>query len=430
MRQLLVEVPQGKGDTVLEIAEKCKAVNVAQFDAKNQTERLDAVFLHVSNHRVEDLLNNLQEAISEVRVTLVPRGVLALQPPASEAPEQVTNVEKLSAIEVFLAGLQSVGTWTGFLGYAAVSGIVVWIGLFTSSTLLLVAAALLAPFASPAMTAALASARGDLTLLRRSVQRYFGALSTAIVVAWLLSLATGQQIATSMMVNVSELSSVSVLLPLVAGAAGALNLSQSERNSLVSSAATGVVVAAAIAPPAGVVGMASALGRWDLAGDALFILLLQLIGINLTGTLLFRFYTGIAAKDSYYSRGKQWVIVAASVVTVVLLAGFLYWQFSDPPELLRSSRAQRAAAEARQVVDESNLARTVEVNLRFTRPQIEGQNTLLGIIYVQRAEQATQPTEEIRTQLTNAIQQQLQEEFNVTPLIDVNVLEPPAGEGP
>jgi len=52
-------------------------------------------------------------------------------------------------------------------------------------------------------------------------------------------------------VDVSEISSVGALLPLVAGAAGALNQMQAQSNSLVSGTAVGLLVAAALAPPAG-----------------------------------------------------------------------------------------------------------------------------------------------------------------------------------
>jgi uncharacterized membrane protein len=93
---------------------------------------------------------------------------------------------------------------------------------------------------------------------------------------------SGQRIASEQMISTSMISSVTVLLPLVAGAAGALNLSQSDRSSLVSGAATGMLVAASLAPPAGTIGMASAIGEWDLVRTGVFVLLLQLVGINLS----------------------------------------------------------------------------------------------------------------------------------------------------
>lgn len=427
MRQLIIQVPQGQGKAVLDIANSHKGANLAQLAAKGSDEAIDVVMVHISNREVEGFLEQLQD-LPKVHITLIPTGVMALRPPASEAAQQVVNVEERSPIEIFLSGLQSVGSWRGFLAYAALAGVVVWIGLYTNTTYLLVAAMLIAPFAGPAMNTAIATARGDYQLLGRSLLRYFTALIVTIATAWLLSLILRQEIPTSLMLESSQISTVAVLLPLAAGAAGALNLVQSERSSLVSGAATGMLVAASLAPPAGIIGMASALGRWDMVISGLFLLLLQLCGINFSASLLFRLY-GLSTQGTRYQRGKKLVFRSALVMTVIALAGLLTWQFANPPNLERSSRAQRANAEVQKVVEQVGLAKLVESNVRFTRANIQGQNTLLSVVYVQRLPEVTDSNEEIRDRLTKAIQTHLLKQgFNVTPLVDVNVLETPASK--
>jgi uncharacterized hydrophobic protein (TIGR00271 family) len=422
MRQLIIEVPRGCGQRVLDIAKSHNAANVALLEAKGSDEPINLTIVHVSNRQVEKLLADLQD-LPELHITLLPTGVMALKPPASEAPQQVTNVEERSPIEIFLSGLQSVGSWRGFLGYAAVAGFVVWIGLYTNTSYLLVAAMLIAPFAGPAMNTAIATARGDRILLGRSLLRYFAALAVTIVTACLLSLILRQEIPTSLMLDSSQVSAVAVLIPLTAGAAGALNLVQSERSSLVSGAAAGMLVAASLAPPAGIVGMGTALGRWDLVIDALFLLLLQLGGINLSAALLFRIY-GLSTQGTRYQRGQKWVTRLALAITVIALIGLLTWQFSNSPNLERSSRAQQANAEVQKAVEQVGLAQLVESNVRFTRPNIQGQNTLLSVLYVQRKPGVKQSEREISNQIKSAVQKRLKEQgFNVTPLIDVTVLE-------
>lgn len=424
MRQLLVQVPRGCGKNVLDIAKACDGVNLVHFEATGTEKPLDVVIVYVPNQKVEELLGEL-ESLPELHVTLIPRGVIALEPPASEAPQQVKDVEPRSPIEIFLAGLQSVGSWKGFLGYAVAGGVVVWIGLFTNSSYLLVAAMLIAPFAGPAMNTAIATARGDAHLLQRTLLRYFAALATTILVTWALSLILQQEVVTSSMSATSNVSSVAVLLPLIAGAAGALNLVQSERSSLVSGAAVGMLVAASLAPPAGVVGMAIAMGRWDMAVNGLFVLLLQLVGINLSASIVFRIY-GMSARGARYDRGKKLVFPAILAVTILALAGLLTWQFSSSPELQRTSRSQRANAEIQKVVKNSSLAELVEADVRFPNPNIKGQNTLLGTVYVQRKPGVTQSDQQIRDRLTKDIQTNLLEQgFNATPLVDVSVLEAP-----
>ncbi|WP_414513915.1 TIGR00341 family protein [Nostoc sp. PCC 9305] len=426
MRQLIIQVPRGNGKAVIDIAKSHNGTNLARFEG-NAEEPIDVVIVHVSNREVGKVLDKLQD-LPKVQITLIPTGVMTLQPPASEAPQQVVDVEERSPIEIFLSGLQSVGSWRGFLGYAALAGFVVWIGLYTNTAYLLVAAMLIAPFAGPAMNTAIATAWGDRKLLGRSVLRYFAALAVTIATTWLLSLILQQEIPTSLMLDNSQISAVAVILPLAAGAAGALNLVQSDRSSLVSGAATGMLVAASLAPPAGIVGMASAVGRWDMAISGLFLLFLQLCGINFSAALLFRIF-GLSAQGTRYQRGKKRVFGISLVITVIALAGLLTWQFSNSPNLQRSSLAQRANAQVQKTVEQVGLAKLVESNVRFTRSNIQGQDTLLSVIYVQRQPGVTASSEEIRSRLTQSIQTQLlKQDLNVTPLVDVNVLETPASK--
>lgn len=423
MRQLMIQVPRGEGKAVIDIAKSHNGSNLARFEG-NADEPIDVVMVHVSNREVGKVIEELQ-GLPNVHITLIPTGVMALQPPASEAPQQVVDVEERSPIEILLSGLQSVGSWQGFLGYAALAGFVVWIGLYTNTSYLLVAAMLIAPFAGPAMNTAIATAWGDRSLLGRSILRYFAALAVTIFTTWLLSLILRQEIPTSLMLDNSQVSAVAVILPLAAGAAGALNLVQSERSSLVSGAATGMLVAASLAPPAGIIGMSGAIGRWDMVISGVFLLFLQLCGINLSATLLFRIF-GLSAQGTRYQRGKKQVFFFALVVTAIALAGLLTWQFINSPNLQRSSLAQRANAQVQKTVEQVGLAKLVESNVRFTRANIEGQDTLLCVIYVQRQPQVTLSSTEISDRLTQAIQTQLlQQDFNVTPLVDVNVLETP-----
>lgn len=424
MRQLIIQVPRGHGKDVLNIAQEHQAINLAQMQASDCDRDLDLVILHLSNRKVEGFLRQLEQ-VPDAQITLLPTGVMTLHPPADQAAEQVTNVELRSPVEVFLSGLQSVGSWKGFLGYAFMAGVVVWIGLYNNTIYLLTAAMLIAPFAGPAMNVAIATARGDRKLLGRSLLRYFAALSVTIAIAALLSLIFQQEMATPQMVERSQVSTVALLLPLAAGAAGALNLVQSERSSLVSGAATGMLVAASLAPPAGVTGMAMAIGRWDMVTGGVFLLLLQLCGINLSAALLFRL-VGLSTKGARYSRGKKAVVPISLTITVLALVGLIVWQFINPPNLQRASLAQQANAEVQQVVDQEPAAQLVESNVRFTRSSISGQNTLLTVLYVQKSPEANESDAAIRDRLTQAIQTRLvKQKIDVTPLVSVNVLEPP-----
>lgn len=423
MRELLVRVPEKYGDAVFSAAEECGGMNLARLQVK-AAQPTELVIGYIPNSKIDVLMEHLRE-IPELYLTLKPRGSIPLSPPSSKVSGKVTRVEPRSSIEIFFAGLQSVGSWKSFLSYTVAGGIVAWIGLFTNTIYLLVAAMLIAPFAGPAMNLSMATACGDSALLKSSLIRYFASIGLAVAVALGLSLVLAQNIATPLMVEISQVSIVSVLLPIVAGAAGALNLVQSERNSLVSGAAVGMLVASSLSPPTAMTGMALSIGRWDLAGSGLFVLLLQLIGINLSGSLVFRLY-GLKAKRTWFDRGKSRVTAVSLLLTACFLFALLFFQFTTTPSLERSSLSQRASAEIQQVIEESGIADMVEANVRFARPNIQSQNTLLCVVYLQRKPAVNLSTGEIEARITESIQKRLlQKDLNATPLVSVTVLTKP-----
>lgn len=425
MRPLVIQVTRGKGTEILEIAKQLKGKNLSLVQGSDGEKELDIVYATFSNRKVEGFISEINK-IEDVQITLFPQGVMAMYPPDDQAPEQVTDIEPRSPIEIFLSGLQSIGSWKGFIGYSIITSFVVWIGVFTNTSYLLVAAMLIAPFAGPAMNTAIATARGDWILLRQGMIRYFVSIGITVTGTCLLSLLFQQQIATPLMVDTSQISFAAILLALSAGAAGALNLVQSESDSLVSGAAVGMLVAASLAPPAGIVGMALAIGKWEMVTSGVFLLFLQLIGINFTGSLVFRLF-GLDSEGPRYDRGRKNIFLTSLFITAGLAAGILYLQLHQSPDLQRSSRAQRAAAEIQEIVQTNKQVDLIESNVRFTRANIEGQNSLLCVVYVQvKPDINFESRETLKNNLIQSIQQGLLSKgYQVTPLVDVILIDPP-----
>ncbi len=423
MRRLLVWVPRGTGDQVRETASRHDGTDAVSFSGEDgDGSSVDLVLLHVPNRRVGDLLYALSE-VEGHRISMFPHEVLNLKPPSGEAPQQVKDVTLRSPLEVFLGGLQSVGSWAGFLGYAAASGLVAWVGLYTNTVYLLTAAMLIAPFAGPAMNAAVATARGDAGLLGRGLGRYLAGLALAIATAGLMSLLFDQRIATAQMTQTASISAAAVVLPLVAGAAGAINLSQSERSSLVSGAATGMLIAAALAPPAGLIGMSVVIEEWDMPKSGLFLLGLQLVGINLSGAAVFRL-VGLNPAGSRYSRGRGWVQKVSLLATFLTLGGFLLWQFGDAPSLQRDTLAQRAEATAQEAVMKDGSVHPIQISAKFTEADIPNQNPLLVTAYVERTPSTKRSAVAMEQDLRQRIGRELRREISsATPLVDVTVLD-------
>jgi uncharacterized membrane protein len=424
MRQMSVQVPRGKGAEVMKIARAHKAINVSVMEALGADGPHDLVVISLPNRRVEDVLTALEE-LYPIHITLPPQEVIAFKPPPSEAPRQVTNVQPRSPIEIFLAGLQSIGTWKSFLIYAVAGAIVTWIAFFTNTVYLLIAAMLIAPFAGPAMNLALATASGDRVLFRRNIGRYLVAIVTTVVTTAALTWLLEQNTVTTVMVNVSQVSSVAILLPIVSGVAGALNLVQSERSSLVSGTAVGILVSASLAPPAGLLGMSLVMRLWDVAMNTGFILLLQLVGINIGGAAIFRLY-GVNYNLQRYNRGQRTVFLIGLIASALVIAGLLTWQFSGDLRLQRSSEGARAVQLIEQVVKDSGLGEAIEVDARFTAPDVSGENVLISDVIVEYAPGAPLAPEAAELHLQLAIEDALQQQNpQVTPLVNVDVRRPP-----
>lgn len=415
MRQVAITVPPEEATRVAREADRLSATPFAEIEAERDGKPVRLMIFEIPNGEVEALLGALED-ISELRASFAPQGIIALRPPADEPEDQMTDIQPRSPLEIFLGGLQSIGSWPSFLGYAAVGGVIVWIGLYIESVFLLVAAMLIAPFASPAMTTALATARGDRHLLARSILRYVAALSTTIAVAFGLSIAFGQDIATPLMIETSMRSTVSLLLPLAAGVAGALNLAQSERSSLVSGAATGMLVAAALAPPAGLVGMGLAIGEMDIVISSLWALAIQIVGINLAGFVVFRMY-GMTTRGARYPRGKSILSYLSIAASLAILAGLLLLQFAQIPQYQQSSVAQRISAAVQQDIEAIEDVQLVGVQSHFTRTRHQGENP----VWVSVRVQATM-SEAREERLARQLSEDIEREFGVVALVDLDAV--------
>lgn len=362
MRQLVVHVPRGQGGKVLDMARDLDGRNMALLESRDGGDQ-DLVLLHVSNGKVEDMLDRLGN-MDQASVTLNPHPILPINLATKKVADQVHDVELRSPVEVVLGSMRSIGSWKGFLGYAAASGAVTWIGLTTNAWYLLTAGMLIAPFAQPAMNGAIATAIGDGRMFLHSLGRYFASLATSILLAWLLSLAIGPQTPTQLMSQIASVSMVAFVLPVVAGAAGAINLLQTEGDNLVSGAGVGLLVAASLAPPATLVGMGAALGQWSFAATGLFQLLLQLTGINVAGSLVFALF-GVRPHSSRFTQGRRGMLGLLLAVMAMAFAGLLFLQVHTDPTFQGGSKAQTALNVMDQSMRERGDALLVDSQARF-----------------------------------------------------------------
>jgi len=375
MRQLMVWVPHGRGDEVRARTAEAGAKHALGFRGVDEHGPSELLVMHMANDHFNAVLKAI-EPIDDVRVTFQRDSVVLLEPPQEYAPEQVTDVSMRGPFEILVEGLQSLGGWVPFLAYAVIAGAVVWAGLVSNTIFLLTASMLIAPYAAPAMTTALATARGDLQLLRRSVGRYLAGVGATAATAGLLTVIAGETAVTHLMVQVADVAAASVLLPVAAGVAGALSFGRADRTGIASGAGIGMLVALALAPQAGLMGIAVVLGDWRLVGSSAFVATLQLIGINIAASLVFR-WLGVGPEIPRVRPGRRGVATTTFGVTVALGLGMIALQWTTYPELSRNTVVTRAEATAMAVLDEHPEVLAVHAQARFPLAEVMPQEVLV-----------------------------------------------------
>lgn len=423
MRQLLVHTPAGRGREVLEVAERHGAVNCATYSAEDREAPVDVTVVHVPTPALGRLVDALH-GVPDLRVSFSPENTLALRPPFEQAEQQAMESGTRSPFETLLDSVSSISSLWGFMAYTLLASVLVWVGLLTNTSYLLVAAMLVAPFAGPAVNGALGAAHGDLRLLGRGIGRFAGGLGVMIVTCAVLSLLAGQKIETTLMGDVSRVPAVAVLLPLVGGCAAAVHLILSQRASLVTGAAVGTLVAAALAPSAGAAGMALSIGMWGMAGDAMFELTLQLAGLLLSSAVVFRLGNRLGPSATRAAKGRTGVYPVAVGLTAVATLGLLGVRASADG-LVADHDVQRARHIVQQTIVDTPGVTYVDADIRLAEHGPAGRRTLLGEVYA--ATNTNQDTEALANELTDELQTALTDNHSpkLMPLIDVSVLAKP-----
>ena len=151
----------------------------------------------------------------------------------------------------------------------------------------------------------------------------------------------------------------------------------------------------------------------------LFIVTLQLFGINLAGALVRIFE--VSAEEPSLERGSRWLFPVGLAASVLVVGTLFAVHLGSAPELVRPSLAQRAAYQMGQAVDAGDVARTVQTSASFTRAD-PGQETLLGVAYAQRDEGVAGDSE-VLERLEARVVRYLLGDADFTPLVKVELLD-------
>jgi uncharacterized hydrophobic protein (TIGR00271 family) len=429
MRQLQLQVRRERVKRVMQIAREHESLapSALQAERVERDGRLEEgwvlIFLNLPNHRVGRFVDAVREEVEDAQFVLLPLGSLPLQTPLEEVQERVHDVSRLSTLELVLSSMQSVGSWKGMVLYSALAGIIGAYGVIFDVGYLLVAAMLINPMGAPAMVSVIGVAIGDPRMFGRGAVRFLVSLVLQAVAAAMLGYGYALTVSTEMMEQITSLSVWGVAVALAAGAAGAITQVHSERDSLVSGTAAGFMIAAALAPPAAVLGLSLPLQRWDYAGLMGFLLLLQFPAIALGGWLALLAH-GVQPADPSIGRGRAVWRTALAAAVLIATVGMVWWQAGQEPRFLKADLSRQALEIARDALERVEGAHLIEASARFTRPELEryDREGMLMEITVENAGGASDQELEsaVRAEVRRLVHARMRD---VVPFVDVTVLE-------
>jgi len=377
LRSIQLQVPGAHVERVLALANAHGARSPAAVHAERVSGGEEAgagpwsvVFVNVPNERVGSFIAAVTGSVQGAQFVLLPVGSLPLASPLERMDERVRDVSRLSTLELVTASLQSVGAWRGLLLYSVLAGVVGTYGLIFDASYLLVAAMLINPMGAPALVSVVGLAIGDAGMFARGSVRFAASLAVQASTALAFGYGYGLAASTAIMEQVTSLSGWAVVVALAAGAAGAQTQVQSERDSLISGTAAGFMVAAALAPPAAVLGLAVPLGRWDYMGLMAFLLVLQYLAIVVGGWLVLHGF-GVRPAEVSVGRGTARARTVLVAGVAAALIGLVVWQTQGEPRFTKADLSLTALEITRDAVDEVEGVAYVDGSAHFTRPELE-----------------------------------------------------------
>lgn len=421
MRYIQVQVEPQQAARVLELAREHGARSPVAIPGGPTC----LVIATLPNDCIGRFVDAVRGDVGDAHFLLIPAGAISLETPVDELAGSVRDVSRLSTLELVLGSLQSIGSWRGLLLFSVLAGLIGSYGLIFDASYLLVAAMLINPMGAPALVAVTAMAVGDTRMFARGGLRFGASLAVQAACAAALGLAYGLSVSTPMMEQVTSLSAWAVLVALAAGAAGAQTQVKSDRDSLVSGTAAGFMVAAALAPPAAVLGLSVPLGRLDYAGLMAFLLALQFLAIALGGWLVLHLF-GVRPADPTVGRGtaRGRTALAAGVAAGTL--ALVLWQAAQEPRFQRADLSRTALEIARDAAERTPGAYLVESSARFTRRELqryEREGLLMQVIVENTSDEADDVVaQRLRDHIRTLVGERMQ---GVAPFVDVTVIPGP-----
>ncbi|MBI1352839.1 MAG: TIGR00341 family protein [Acidobacteria bacterium] len=289
LRFVQLYLPQCSDDDLRELLGDREALGAwrdAHFDDKL------VVHLLLQAEEAEAVMDEFEDRFgSNEGFHAVVSAVEAVLPHPDEGKDDVAENEqdddkahglRVSRDELYNQLNDSLGVHWAYLAMAALSALVAALGLLHDDVAAIIGAMVIAPLLGPNVAISLAVTLGDLALLRRAALTGLAGFALALAVAYCLGLALEVDPEIPAIADRTRAGLGSVGLALGAGAAGAIAYTRGMAGPVI-----GVMVAVALAPPLVAAGLLLGAGHYAPATGALLLTAINVICINLSGTLAF-----------------------------------------------------------------------------------------------------------------------------------------------
>jgi uncharacterized hydrophobic protein (TIGR00341 family) len=240
-----------------------------------------------------------------------------------EKKDEKKKSSRISRDELYSRLSDAVKPNTAYFVLVALSVIVAAVGLVQNNAAIIIGAMVIAPLLAPNVALSLSTTLASRKLAGKALVALSLGLFLALGLSFVLGIflhvdSTIPEIALRAKVGIGD-----VIVGLAAGAAASLFFSLGVGTALV-----GVTVAAALLPPLVVTGLLAGAGEVDLATQSLLLLVSNLIGINLAGTVVFilqgvwpgSWWEEKKAKRTALSAVIIWIILFLVLVLILLVS--------------------------------------------------------------------------------------------------------------
>jgi len=333
VRLVQLLIPTGTRSEVLETLDE-KGIAYVVTDEIGTREYSCVVYFPLPTAAVEPVLDALKESgLEEDAYTVVvdAETVISSKFEALREEYEKGDVEedRISRQELAAKATDLTPTFDIYVGLTVVSALVATAGLLLDSPAVVVGSMVIAPLIGPALGASVGTVLGDTDLLVTGVKyQLMGvALAIASAAAFAFTVRTAQIVPPGLdLTTVDEISErlapdlLSLVIALGAGVAGVLSISTG-----VSVALVGVMIAAALIPPAAAAGIAFAFGEPTAAIGSTVLVFVNVLSVNLAG-LVTLWYTGYRPEDLLERKPTQRRVrkqVLSLVLVVLVFSAFL-----------------------------------------------------------------------------------------------------------